>query len=68
MRLSRTARVLRLLLALLVMPSGIGFVALVTGSIAERFLTATPRPSDTAEILRKLDEISARLDRLEEQR
>jgi voltage-gated potassium channel len=52
------------LVATVVMTAGIGFVALLTGALAQRFLYGgsggvTPQPDpDRAEMLRKLDELS----------
>src|SRR5215211_4090897 len=52
------------IVATVVMTAGIGFVALLTGALAQRFLyggsaSATPKPDpDEAEMMRKLDELS----------
>jgi voltage-gated potassium channel len=52
------------LVATVVMTAGIGFVALLTGALAQRFLyggsaSVTPQPDpDRAEMLQKLDELS----------
>src|SRR5215216_567517 len=52
------------LVATVVMTAGIGFVALLTGALAQRFLyggqsSVTPEPDpDRAEMMRKLDELS----------
>jgi len=52
------------IVATVVMTTGIGFVALLTGALAQRFLyggsaSATPKPNpDEAEMMRKLDELS----------
>lgn len=60
------------IVATLVMISGIGFVALLTGALAQRFLygasEGAPSESGTneAEITKKLDELSAQIARLEQ--
>jgi voltage-gated potassium channel len=57
------------MIATLVMLIGIGLVALITAAAAERFIQgAADRDDDREEdlVLRRLDEISDRLDRLEE--
>ena len=52
------------IVATVVMIAGIGFVALLTGALAQRFLyggsaSATPKPDpDEAEMMRKLDQLS----------
>ena len=52
------------IVATVVMTAGIGFVALLTGALAQRFLyggsaSATPKPDpDEAEMMRKLDQLS----------
>src|SRR5215217_471397 len=52
------------IVATVVMTAGVGFVALLTGALAQRFLYggsagATPKPDpDEAEMMRKLDELS----------
>jgi len=49
------------------MTAGIGFVALLTGALAQRFLyggsaSTTPKPdADRAEMMRKLDELSSQI-------
>ena len=59
------------LVATVVMTAGIGFVALLTGALAQRFLHgagtgATPNPDpDRAEMLRKLDEMSNQIAELQ---
>ena len=59
------------ILATVVMTSGIGFVALLTGALAQRFLYgagegATPQPStDNADIARKLEDLSLQISRLQ---
>ena len=59
------------LVATVVMTAGIGFVALLTGALAQRFLyggsaSATPEPdADKAEIMRKLDELSSQIAELQ---
>ncbi|HEY6714253.1 MAG TPA: potassium channel family protein [Rubrobacter sp.] len=59
------------LVATVVMTAGIGFVALLTGALAQRFLyggsaSATPKPDpDRAEIMRKLDELSSQIAELQ---
>ena len=59
------------LVATVVMTAGIGFVALLTGALAQRFLygesaSATPEPdADRAEIMRKLDELSSQIAELQ---
>ncbi len=56
------------MIAIVVMASGIGFVALFTGALAQRFLQAegkTEKPEPTSsetELLSKLEEVSNRLD------
>jgi voltage-gated potassium channel len=59
------------LVATVVMTAGIGFVALLTGALAQRFLyggsaSATPKPEpDRAEMMRKLDELSNQIAELQ---
>jgi voltage-gated potassium channel len=59
------------LVATVVMTAGIGFVALLTGALAQRFLyggsaSATPKPDpDRAEMMRKLDELSSQIAELQ---
>src|ERR671913_574082 len=59
------------IVAPVVMTAGIGFVALLTGTLAQRFLyggsaSATPKPEpDRAEMLRKLDELSNQIAELQ---
>src|SRR5215218_5796582 len=59
------------LVATVVMTAGIGFVALLTGALAQRFLyggsaSATPKPDpDRAEMMRKLDELSNQIAELQ---
>jgi len=59
------------IVATVVMTAGIGFVALLTGALAQRFLygpsaSATPEPdADRAEIMRKLDELSSQIAELQ---
>jgi voltage-gated potassium channel len=59
------------MVAIVVMTAGIGFVALLTGALAQRFLYggvagATPQPDpDQAEMLRKLDELSDQITELQ---
>ncbi len=52
-------------IAMVVMLSGIGFVALLTGSIAQQFLAASPEQQREDELLKHVREMSARLERLE---
>ena len=52
-------------IAMVVMLSGIGFVALLTGSIAQQFLAASPEQEREDELLKHVREMSARLERLE---
>ena len=47
------------------MSVGIGFVALLTASVAERFIRAREAEEQRAELLERLDEIIRRLDVLE---
>jgi voltage-gated potassium channel len=59
------------IVATFVMTAGIGFVALLTGALAQRFLYggsagATPKPApDEAEMMRKLDELSHQITELQ---
>jgi voltage-gated potassium channel len=59
------------LVATVVMTAGIGFVALLTGALGQRFLygrsaSATPMPDpDRAEMMRKLDELSSQIAELQ---
>jgi voltage-gated potassium channel len=59
------------IVATVVMTAGIGFVALLTGALAQRFLYgagqgAMPRPStDAAEINRKLEDLSLQISQLQ---
>jgi voltage-gated potassium channel len=59
------------IVATVVMTAGIGFVALLTGALAQRFLYgggegAAPEPdTDQAEVMRKLDELSSRIAELQ---
>jgi voltage-gated potassium channel len=59
------------IVATVVMTAGIGFVALLTGALAQRFLygageDATPQPStDDAEIIRKLEDLSLQISQLQ---
>src|SRR5215211_6780416 len=59
------------IVATVVMSAGIGFVALLTGALAQRFLygggeSGTPAPdTDEAEVMRKLDELSSRIAELQ---
>ncbi|MDQ4064053.1 MAG: potassium channel family protein [Actinomycetota bacterium] len=59
------------IVATVVMTAGVGFVALLTGALAQRFLYgrsagATPKPGpDEAEIVRKLDELSRQVAELQ---
>jgi voltage-gated potassium channel len=59
------------IVATVVMTAGIGFVALLTGALAQRFLygvgeNATPKPStDDAEIAKKLEDLSLQISRLQ---
>jgi voltage-gated potassium channel len=59
------------LVATVVMTAGIGFVALLTGALAQRFLyggstSVTPEPDpDRAEMMRKLDELSNQIAELQ---
>ena len=52
-------------IAMIVMLSGIGFVALLTGSIAQRFLSGSEAEQREDELMGHLRDISARLERLE---
>jgi voltage-gated potassium channel len=54
------------IIAVTVMLVGIGFAAVLTGAIAQRFI-ATEKPEDMshAELRARLEEIAARLERLE---
>ena len=59
------------IVATVVMTAGIGFVALLTGALAQRFLygageDVAPKPTtDTAEITRKLDDLSLQISQLQ---
>jgi len=59
------------IVATVVMTAGIGFVALLTGALAQRFLygageAATPKPStDHAEIIRKIEDLSLQISQLQ---
>jgi voltage-gated potassium channel len=59
------------IVATVVMTAGVGFVALLTGALAQRFLYggsagATPKPDpDEAEMMRKLDELSHQVTELQ---
>ena len=59
------------IVATVVMTAGIGFVALLTGALAQRFLyggsaSAVPEPDpDRAEMMRKLDELSHQITELQ---
>lgn len=59
------------IVATVVMTAGIGFVALLTGALAQRFLYgggegAVPEPKpDEAEMMRKLDELSSQITELQ---
>src|SRR5215203_1575202 len=59
------------IVATVVMAAGIGFVALLTGALAQRFLyggseEATPKPdTNEAEIMRKLDDLSDQIAELQ---
>jgi voltage-gated potassium channel len=59
------------IVATVVMTAGIGFVALLTGALAQRFLyggsaSATPEPEpDRVEMMRKLDELSNQIAELQ---
>jgi voltage-gated potassium channel len=59
------------IVATVVMTAGVGFVALLTGALAQRFLYggsagATPKPNpDEAEMMRKLDELSHQVTELQ---
>ena len=59
------------IVATVVMTAGIGFVALLTGALVQRFLyggsaSATPKPEPArAEMLRKLDELSNQIAELQ---
>ena len=59
------------IVATVVMTAGIGFVALLTGALAQRFLYggsegAAPEPDpDKAEMMRKLDELSHQIAELQ---
>jgi voltage-gated potassium channel len=59
------------IVATVVMTAGIGFVALLTGALAQRFLygageDAAPKPStDNAEIARKLEDLSLQISQLQ---
>ena len=59
------------IVATVVMTAGIGFVALLTGALAQRFLYgrgegAAPEPAtDEADVMRKLDELSSQITELQ---
>lgn len=52
-------------IAMIVMLTGIGFVALLTGSIAQQFLSGSQAQDREDELMGHLRDISARLERLE---
>jgi voltage-gated potassium channel len=58
------------IVATVVMTAGIGFVALLTGALAQRFLYgegATPKPdTNEAEMTKKLEDLSLRISQLQE--